>query len=299
MAPARRRAQPLQVLLLIGIWSRHGGAASRCGPYIRRPRAFRVTARCRDGPALGAQRPAVTLSAADQRRRHNRVCARLITWMREDLRARVALGGIPLGSLPLPAGTRLDGLRAKSRTPDVIAWLPRGGQLERTAVRDDANEPLAKSARAARGAAAGSRSPPTELVLLEVTVCREAALAARAREKARKYADVHPALNSALGAHGMRAHGPVVVALGELGTVHEPTRVDLAHLAREHAGELAEAGVPALLADLQLIVLDAAGQCPLHQAASHSQRAAAVGPGQESRLSDGAASRRRRRRRSR
>jgi hypothetical protein len=162
---------------------------------------------------------------AVQRRRHNALCATVYDWLRTELGATALRGDTPLVALRLPVAVDMSAIRARTRRPDLVAVVP--------------------------ARAAGARA---ELVFVEVTACREHALAARVREKRLKYADVTAALAPALEPHRLAVRETVVVALGELGALPNGLRADLVERARASPSADPERAVDLLLARLVALV---------------------------------------------
>lgn len=187
-----------------------------------------------------------------RRRRHNALCAVLHEWARVELRATALRGNTPLAALGgaleaamrrragRAAGAGIDAsvrasLRGKARRPDLVALIP----------------PAASAPDSISG------TPPDswpELLLVEVTVCRERALAERIAAKRDKYADATAALAAALAPHGVRVRGTLVVGLGERGAVPTGLRAELLRAAGASRCAQPEAAVDGLLSQLGAVV---------------------------------------------
>ncbi|KAJ1624196.1 hypothetical protein T492DRAFT_1048760 [Pavlovales sp. CCMP2436] len=157
-----------------------------------------------------------------RRRRHNAICALVHEWLRVELRAFALRGNTPIVALTqhLP-GVDLSNIHAKMRRPDVFAIVPS---------REAGGEGL--------------------LLIVEVTVCREHALDARAEAKRLKYADLTIALAAALGEQPIRMEEPLVICLGEMGSVQPLLRAELVRRASASACSDPPGAVDSLLDDL-------------------------------------------------
>lgn len=199
-----------------------------------------------------------------RRRRHNALCAVLHEWARVELGATALRGNTPLAALggALDTALRKGGgtgaglsaalsasLRGKSRRPDLVALVP----ANRLSVQPGSAQPAGPEACRGRQPLEGGpeREGWAELLIVEVTVCREHALAARIADKRAKYADATRALSAALAPYSVRvAESVLVVGLGEHGTAPAGLHAELVRVARASRCADPDGAVDVLLGQL-------------------------------------------------
>ena len=218
------------------------------------------------------------------------LCAIPDALLSSRLLARRADGGDARGAVAGAASELRANLCAKSRRPDVVALVPlraasrahsdTGGSGGGLAPSSPALSGLAQSGPAQSGPALSGPSQSSaqasplragtvvaeveveaeaeaeapccaELLIFEITVCRDDALADRTAAKAGKYADARAALAAALSRLGVRVPPPIVVSVGERSGACAPElRAALARAATASACAEPEVAVGSLLAQL-------------------------------------------------